>query len=183
MSVATIHDISAAARPPRPLRPAVDGPAALIITLRIDLPGGQLPDGAIDLVDSLRSLAQPVRGREAMPGPSADEPAGPGSGAAAGVRVFVASRTVLRDGAPVSLTRREFDLLAFLCANPRRVFDRAALLRQVWGYGMVGGERTVDVHVRRLRAKLGESAPLIATVRGVGYRLDEAARVAVVDAP
>jgi len=57
MSVATIHDISAAARPPRPLRPAVDGPASLTITLRIDLPGGQLPDGAIDLVDSLRSAA------------------------------------------------------------------------------------------------------------------------------
>ena len=197
MSIATIHDIGAAARPPRPLRPAVDGPASLTITVRIDLPGGQLPAGAIDLVDSLRSLAQPaagrepprsrepVPGREPTPGLSADGPASPGSGGTAGavgVRVFLASRMVLRDGAPVSLTRREFDLLAFLCANPRRVFDRAALLRQVWGYGMVGGERTVDVHVRRLRAKLGESAPLIATVRGVGYRLDDAARVAVVDA-
>ena len=177
MSVATIHDLSAAARPPRPLRPAVDGPASLTITLRIDLPGGQLPAGAIDLVDSLRSLAQPVVGREPVSGRE------PTAAPSAGVRVFLASRRVLRDGAPVSLTRREFDLLAFFCANPRRVFDRAALLRQVWGYGMVGGERTVDVHVRRLRAKLGESAPLIATVRGVGYRLDEAARVAVVDAP
>jgi DNA-binding response OmpR family regulator len=83
----------------------------------------------------------------------------------------------------VRLTRREFDLLAFFCTNPRQVFDRAALLRQVWGYGMIGGERTVDVHVRRLRAKLGQSAPLIVTVRGVGYRLDEAARVAVVAGP
>jgi len=176
MSVATIHDVSAAARPPRPLRPAVDGPASLTITLRIDLPGGQLPDGAIDLVDSLRSLAQPAAGREPRPGRDTT------AGLSAGVRVFLASCTVPCDGAPVSLTRREFDLLAFFCADPRRVFDRAALLRQVWGYGMVGGERTVDVHVRRLRAKLGESAPLIATVRGVGYRLDEAARVAVVDA-
>ena len=182
MSVATIHDISAAARPPRPLRPAVDGPASLTITLRIDLPGGQLPAGAIDLVDSLRSLAQPVVGREPVPGREPVSGREPTPAPSAGVRVFLASRRVLRDGAPVSLTRREFDLLAFFCANPRRVFDRAALLRQVWGYGMVGGERTVDVHVRRLRAKLGESAPLIATVRGVGYRLDEAARVAVVDA-
>ena len=183
MSVATIHDISAAARPARPLRPAVDGPASLTITLRIDLPGGQLPAGAIDLVDSLRSLAQPVVGREPVPGREQVSGREPTTGPSAGVRVFLASRMVLRDGAPVSLTRREFDLLAFFCANPRRVFDRAALLRQVWGYGMVGGERTVDVHVRRLRAKLGESTPLIATVRGVGYRLDEAARVAVVDVP
>jgi DNA-binding response OmpR family regulator len=63
------------------------------------------------------------------------------------------------------------------------VFDRAQLLRQVWGYEMVSGERTVDVHVRRLRVKLGEPGPLIATVRGVGYRLDEAARVVVVAGP
>src|SRR5689334_16831575 len=110
MSVATIHDLSAAARPPRPLRPAVDGPASLIITLRIGLPGGQLPAGAIDLVDRLRSLAQPVVGREPLPGRE------PTAGPSAGVRVLLASRMVLCDGAPVSLTRREFDLLAFLCA-------------------------------------------------------------------
>ena len=64
--------------------------------------------------------------------------------------------------------------------HPRRVFSRGQLLHQVWGYDMVSGERTVDVHVRRLRVKLGGRTPLIATVRGVGYRLDEAAPVTIV---
>lgn len=90
------------------------------------------------------------------------------------------SRLVLQDGAPVALTRREYDLFLFLCEHPRRVFSRAQLLRQVWGYDMVGTERTVDVHVRRLRVKLGEAARIIATVRGVGYRLDDDAAVQVV---
>ncbi|MFI5914924.1 winged helix-turn-helix domain-containing protein [Dactylosporangium sp. NPDC051541] len=90
------------------------------------------------------------------------------------------SRLVLQDGAPVALTRREYDLFLFLCEHPRRVFSRAQLLRQVWGYDMVGTERTVDVHVRRLRVKLGDAARIIATVRGVGYRLDDDAAVQVV---
>jgi hypothetical protein len=90
------------------------------------------------------------------------------------------SRLVLRDGAAVPLTRREYDLFLFLCEHPRRVFSRAQLLRQVWGYDMVGTERTVDVHVRRLRVKLGPAARIIATVRGVGYRLDDDAAVQVV---
>ena len=90
------------------------------------------------------------------------------------------SRLVLHEGAPVPLTRREYDLFRFLCEHPRRVFSRAQLLRQVWGYDMVGTERTVDVHVRRLRVKLGDAARIIATVRGVGYRLDDDAAVQVV---
>ncbi|GAA2328345.1 winged helix-turn-helix domain-containing protein [Dactylosporangium salmoneum] len=90
------------------------------------------------------------------------------------------SRLVLQDGIAVPLTRREYDLFFFLCEHPRRVFSRAQLLRQVWGYDMVGTERTVDVHVRRLRVKLGNAARIIATVRGVGYRLDDDAAVQVV---
>jgi DNA-binding winged helix-turn-helix (wHTH) protein len=90
------------------------------------------------------------------------------------------SRLVLQDGVPVPLTRREYDLFLFLCEHPRRVFSRAQLLRQVWGYDMVGTERTVDVHVRRLRVKLADAARIIATVRGVGYRLDDDAAVQVV---
>jgi two-component system, OmpR family, response regulator len=125
---------------------------------------------------------RPARSRNGSAGSSNATPAGAAPSSSA-LRVFLASRIVLRDGVPVRLTRREFDLLAFLCANPRRVFGRAQLLRHVWGYEMVSGERTVDVHVRRLRAKLGESGPLIATVRGVGYRLDEATRVTMVAEP
>jgi DNA-binding response OmpR family regulator len=74
-------------------------------------------------------------------------------------------------GRVVDLTYKEFELLRFLVANPERVFTRDALLHEVWGYDFYGGTRTVDVHIRRLRAKLGvEHEGLIETVRGVGYR-------------
>lgn len=80
-------------------------------------------------------------------------------------------------GRPLDLTFKEFELLRFLASRPGRAFTRPALLREVWGYDFYGGTRTVDVHVRRLRAKLGpEHEHLIETVRGVGYRsadLDE----------
>ena len=76
-------------------------------------------------------------------------------------------------GVPLDLTFREFELLKYLATNPGRVFTRDHLLQEVWGYDYFGGTRTVDVHVRRLRAKLGvEHEQLIGTVRGVGYKLD-----------
>lgn len=72
---------------------------------------------------------------------------------------------------PLDLTYKEFELLRFLAQHEGRVFTRAQLLREVWGYDFYGGTRTVDVHVRRLRAKLGpEHEHLIETVRSVGYR-------------
>ena len=75
-------------------------------------------------------------------------------------------------GRPLDLTYKEFELLRFLAARPGRVSTRAQLLQEVWGYDFFGGTRTVDVHVRRLRAKLGpDSESMIATVRGVGYKL------------
>ena len=75
-------------------------------------------------------------------------------------------------GTPLDLTFREFELLKALAAAPNRVFTREVLLQEVWGYDYFGGSRTVDVHVRRLRAKLGpEYEAMIATVRGVGYKL------------
>jgi len=71
----------------------------------------------------------------------------------------------------LDLTFKEFELLKFLAQHPGRVFTRAHLLQEVWGYDYFGGTRTVDVHVRRLRAKLGaEHESLIGTVRNVGYR-------------
>ncbi|WP_405216027.1 winged-helix domain-containing protein [Agrococcus sp. Ld7] len=76
------------------------------------------------------------------------------------------------DGRPIDLTFKEFELLRFLAANPARVFTREQLLSEVWGYDYFGGTRTVDVHVRRLRAKLGALESLIGTVRGVGYRFE-----------
>lgn len=78
------------------------------------------------------------------------------------------------DHRPLDLTYMEYELLKFLASSPGRVFTREALLSQVWGYDYYGGARTVDVHIRRLRAKFGEEhAGLIQTVRSVGYRLGE----------
>ncbi len=74
-------------------------------------------------------------------------------------------------GRPLDLTYMEYELLRFLAAHPGKVFTRETLLSRVWGYEYFGGARTVDVHIRRLRAKLGEElAHLIETVRSVGYR-------------
>ena len=77
-------------------------------------------------------------------------------------------------GSPLDLTYMEYELLKFLAQNPGKVFTRETLLSRVWGYEYYGGARTVDVHVRRLRAKLGEEhANLIQTVRSVGYRFGQ----------
>jgi len=77
-------------------------------------------------------------------------------------------------GRPLDLTYMEYELLKFLSTHPGKVFTRETLLSRVWGYDYYGGARTVDVHIRRLRAKLGEDhAPLIQTVRSVGYRFGQ----------
>ncbi|HUB69420.1 MAG TPA: response regulator transcription factor [Acidimicrobiales bacterium] len=77
-------------------------------------------------------------------------------------------------GRPLSLTFMEYELLKFLATHPGKVFTRETLLSRVWGYEYYGGARTVDVHIRRLRAKLGEEqANLISTVRSVGYRFGQ----------
>jgi DNA-binding response OmpR family regulator len=82
---------------------------------------------------------------------------------------------VTANGRPLDLTYKEFELLRFLAQRPGRVFTRPALLREVWGFDFYGGTRTVDVHVRRLRSKLGpEHEHLIETVRSVGYRASDA---------
>jgi two-component system, OmpR family, alkaline phosphatase synthesis response regulator PhoP len=89
------------------------------------------------------------------------------------LEVDLATYKVSVDGEPVDFAFKEYELLRFLITHPGRVFSREALLNRVWGYDYYGGARTVDVHVRRLRAKLGsEHAARIQTVRGVGYRFD-----------
>ncbi len=75
------------------------------------------------------------------------------------------------NGEPIELTRREFELLAYFLKNPRRVLGREKILQQVWGLEYLGESRTIDAHVRRVRAKLGPAADLIETVVGVGYRI------------
>ncbi|SJN13012.1 Phosphate regulon transcriptional regulatory protein PhoB (SphR) [Leucobacter sp. 7(1)] len=105
----------------------------------------------------LRLLEQPV------------SPAPPAAVHSAGVVIDESNFTARLFGRPLDLTYKEFELLHFLAANPARVFTRDQLLSEVWGTDYFGGTRTVDVHVRRLRAKLGDHEALISTVRGVGY--------------
>jgi DNA-binding response OmpR family regulator len=102
------------------------------------------------------------------------------------VTVDEATYTAKLGGRPLDLTFKEFELLKYLAQHPGRVFSRQQLLQEVWGYDYFGGTRTVDVHVRRLRAKLGpEHETLIGTVRNVGYRfvLPQPDRSATSDAP
>jgi len=89
-----------------------------------------------------------------------------------GLTIDEASYSAKLHGKPLDLTYKEFQLLYFLAMHPSRVFTREQLLSEVWGYDYFGGTRTVDVHVRRLRAKLGEFEQLIGTVRNVGYRFN-----------
>lgn len=156
-------------------------PAPLAVTIALATPDGTLSGPALRVLDALQALAE-LQLAAAQPTPIQPTPAGATSdetGPAPAFSLHTASRQVLRAGRALHLTRREYDLLAFLCAHPRQVFSRAQLLRLVWGYHAVGGERTVDVHILRLRAKLGGEGPTIVTVRGIGYRLDDVERIAV----
>ena len=91
---------------------------------------------------------------------------------ASGVVIDESSYSAKVHGKPLDLTYKEFELLKFLAQHPGRVFSRDQLLSEVWGYDYFGGSRTVDVHIRRLRAKLGDLEGLISTVRNVGYRFN-----------
>ncbi|MEU5938067.1 response regulator transcription factor [Micromonospora sp. NPDC047548] len=94
--------------------------------------------------------------------------------AVGGLRVDVGERSAVLDGEPLALTRKEFDLLAYLAARPGRVVSRRELLEEVWRQPSVGEDQTIDVHLYWLRRKMGESAAkprYLRTVRGVGFRL------------
>ena len=84
------------------------------------------------------------------------------------------TRDIVKDGQEVdSLTPKEFDLLVFFLQHPKQVFSREQLLEQVWGYQFYGDERTVDVHIKRLRKKINGGDKLFHTVWGVGYKFEE----------
>jgi two-component system response regulator ResD len=86
------------------------------------------------------------------------------------LRIDEPAREATFRGRTLTLTPREFDLLSFFARHPGRVLSRDELLRKVWGYDYLGETRTVDVHVRRLRQKLGDEHPTIETVLGAGYK-------------
>lgn len=120
------------------------------------------PFGMMEMVSRVRALLR--RAPSAAAEPQGGLVVGP-------LELWPSRREASLEGTTLSLTMREFDLLAFLMRYPGEVFSRETLLRRVWGWDFDGGSRTVDVHVQTLRAKLGAHAQLIQTVRGVGYRM------------
>ena len=117
------------------------------------------PFGMMELVSRIKALLRRTKGSQ------------PEEYTFKELTVNTRQHTVTANGRPVSTTLKEFDLLCLLIRNPGMVFDRDQLLEQVWGYAFDGENRTVDVHIRTLRQKLGDCAEYIETVRGVGYKL------------
>jgi hypothetical protein len=146
------------ALPGRPGRPAPSGTPSLTVTLAPRAGTGQ--DGGGSTVPLLGYVVVPPGAVEGDAGLVIDE----------------TQRTAEIEGRSLDLTYLEFELLAHLARHPRRVYSREHLVTHVWGYEAVGDKRTVDVHVARLRRKLGpRHRNRIATVRGVGYRYVPAA--------
>ncbi|MET8357455.1 winged helix-turn-helix domain-containing protein [Micromonospora sp. NPDC005171] len=163
----------------RPARPRTSP----TLTITLDLVPGPLSPRLARLVQLLGELAESGEGQlrtvqDATSGPRpAPRPAAEPSAAPDHVRILAGSRMVRQGNRVIALTRIEYELLLFLAERPRRVFTRLQLLSSVWGYEHAVA-RTVDVHVRRLRAKLAGSA-VVTTVYGVGYRLADEAPISV----
>jgi DNA-binding response OmpR family regulator len=137
-------------------------PQPLVVQLNIDL--SRNPEAFTALTEALHAVVNPP----STPDSPDDR-----------LRIVAPSRSVLRRGVPITPTRLEFDLLRYLAERPGLVLRRGTLMADVWGVDEPMGSRTVDVHIRRLRDKLGADHTLITTVRGVGYRFDGAGRVVV----
>ncbi len=118
------------------------------------------PFGMMELIARVRALLRRTSPQEAAP-----------TLTCGALSLDPVRHLVTANGAEVELTRKEFDLLQLLMSHPQQVFTRDRLLSQVWGYEFDGESRTVDVHIRSLRQKLGAAGECIETVRGVGYRM------------
>ncbi|MFJ2553483.1 winged-helix domain-containing protein [Microbacterium sp. NPDC087591] len=165
------HDLVGAKSLCRLLRVAgQDSPLLLVVT-----EGGMSAlSGDWEIDDVILSTAGPAEtdARVRLALARRDDVAEPTRVQASGVTIDEQSYSAKLRGKPLDLTYKEFQLLHFLATHPSRVFTREQLLSEVWGYDYFGGTRTVDVHVRRLRAKLGDQEQIIGTVRNVGYRFN-----------
>ena len=123
------------------------------------------PFGMMELVARIRAVLRRTEARA--------ESDGPHPLVAGGICVDERAHTVFADGQEVQLTLKEYQLLTLLMKNRGAVLTRDVLLENIWGYGSENETRTVDVHIRTLRQKLGADGVLIETVRGVGYRMGE----------
>lgn len=180
---ATRHLPDLSGTPSRPRRPdhvrAVPGPpSATSVLVQLTAPTDRqsldLPGIANAVERLVRSLAPDVVTRVSVGAPA---PAAPPPGTGCGERdadfwLDVERRTLTIDGDRRSLTRREFDLLAYLVRRRGVAVTRRELMARVWGSRYGVGDRTIDVHVRRLRVKLGRHEARITTLRGYGYRFD-----------
>ena len=119
------------------------------------------PFGVMELVSCVKAVLRRCRPRKAARVLQAG-----------GLTVNLDERTVTADAERVALTFKEFELLKLLLSHPGRVFSRDALMAEVWGTDFCGESRTIDMHIRTLRQKMGGYGEMIETVRGVGYRLE-----------
>jgi two-component system response regulator MtrA len=167
---------------PSSVEPSVEPSAEPVtVTISIAASGPERRNRVLAALRELIEAAGPdaaVAGSSSLPSsvPSPVLSSGPGE---ASVVLDPLPRTVLRDGSPLELSRLEYDLLLFLAEHPRQVFSRSQLLGQVWGHTHTSA-RTIDVHVSRLRTKLGPDSDVITTVYGLGYRLSDDVPVAVI---
>ncbi len=120
------------------------------------------PFGVMETLARVRALL-----RRASPQPTPSDRLEAGD-----IVLSLSDRTITAGGAEIVLTYKEFELLALLLENRGTVLRRDTILDRIWGYSFEGGTRTVDVHVRTLRQKLGEFGSVIETVRGVGYKIN-----------
>ena len=147
---------------------ATDTPRVVILP-EVALPALTLDWGVRDLLLPTASPAEIELRLRLLEQPASDSDSPPPAVQSAGVVIDESNFIARVFGRTLDLTYKEFELLHFLAGHPGRVFTRDQLLSEVWGTDYFGGTRTVDVHVRRLRAKLGEHEGLISTARGVGY--------------
>ncbi len=119
------------------------------------------PFGMMEMVSRVKAL---LRRAQIAPAPSLTY---------GGITIEPNARTLSVNGEPVTVTLKEFELLQLLLKHPSRVYPREELLEKIWGYTFEGESRTLDVHIRTLRQKLGDCGKYIETVRGVGYKLGE----------
>lgn len=116
------------------------------------------PFGTMELISRIKALLRRTKSAEKVY-------------SAGGVCVNPAAHSVTVGGRAVSLTLKEFEMLCLMIKNRGMVFSRGRLLEEIWGYDYDGENRTVDVHIKTLRTKLGECGAIIETVRGVGYKI------------
>jgi hypothetical protein len=170
-----------AVRSPRSFSPS--GPALRALPPHTQETGAARPDrkrpvGVVSPTSPARRDAEAARRR--LRQATAVSPSSPSVATDTSLVIDLFGRRVRIDGEDVELTYKEFELLAHLAHNARRIVSRDELMESVWAdAGEETGERTVDVHVRRVRAKLGRFRRLISTVRGSGYRLDTGSDVAI----